>query len=226
MQILLLGCSYAVPNYFGPPGDPAETHTEYLLKNLGHTVHNCSMNGGSNLKSLSRAKDYLAGQPIKHPAHRDQTLCWKDPEKIDLVIWFHTDPMRDFKETAVSDLTLTEKLETVCKVIYQSYSMFLNQLNAKTAVIGGCADLHPTFYQYMVPDFCLPSWQTMLLGVGCQGVKFPMGGIPDERDLPLIESALKVIESMEKSSQFPDNHHPGKFAHQALVDLLSDKFQL
>jgi hypothetical protein len=31
-NILILGCSFGVPNYFGPPGVAAKDHTEFLLK--------------------------------------------------------------------------------------------------------------------------------------------------------------------------------------------------
>jgi hypothetical protein len=46
MNILILGCSFGVPDN----GCPAEFHTENQLKILGHTVYNCARQGASKLK--------------------------------------------------------------------------------------------------------------------------------------------------------------------------------
>jgi hypothetical protein len=59
--ILIIGDSWGVPNYQGPPGSPPETHTEYRLRELGYTVYNCAINGGSNGKSTNLASKFLSG---------------------------------------------------------------------------------------------------------------------------------------------------------------------
>ena len=70
MNILILGCSFGVPNYYDThPTGMKKHHTEFLLRDKGHVVHNCSQNAGSNLQTLERANTYLSGLPIVHPAY-------------------------------------------------------------------------------------------------------------------------------------------------------------
>lgn len=225
MQILLLGCSWSVPNYFGEPGDPAETHTEFLLKSLGHSVHNCGLNGGSNLQALNRARQYVQGNLIHHPAHIEQAIHWENPGDIDLVIWFHTEPGRDIDIISTEGKSIARQLNELCSIIYKQYAEFFNTLNAQVAVIGGCADVHPILYDYITPDFCLPSWQQKLLGASTMGFDLASGTTPTEEDIELIDNALKVIDLMKKSLYFPDNGHPGAAAHKELVELLAEKFK-
>jgi hypothetical protein len=227
MQILIIGDSWSVPNYRDPNGDPKETHSEFLLKNLGHTVHNCGMNGGSNFGTLDRAKVYLSGKEIGHPAHLpNQGMIRTDQEKIDLVIWFHTEPYRDIHLISPTNKTIDQQLHEICGIIYREYKDFLDSLNAKIAVIGGCSDIHDTLYEYITPDFCWPSWQKKLLGIGSMGFNLSSGTTPTENDIQLLDNSLKVIQAMMESSYFPDNCHPGKQAHKELVEALLEKFSL
>ena len=126
----MIGDSWSVPNYHDPNGDPKETHIEFLLKNLGHTVHNCGMNGGSNFGTLDRAKVYLSGKGIGHPAHLpNQGMIRTDQEKIDLVIWFHTEPYRDIHLISPTNKTIDQQLHEICGIIYREYKDFLDSLN-------------------------------------------------------------------------------------------------
>lgn len=227
MQILLLGDSWSVPNYRNKEADPKETHSEFLLTNLGHTVHNCGMNGGSNITSLDRAKEYLKGGVIGHPAHLpNQVMQLTSLVKIDLVIWFHTEPYRDIALITTENKTIDQQLHEICSIIYQEYKDFLDSLNAKIAVIGGCSDIYDTLYEYITPDFCWPSWQKKLLGIGSMGFNISSGTTPTENDIQLLDNSLKVIQAMIESSYFSDGAHPGKQAHKELVKALSEKFNL
>jgi hypothetical protein len=225
MNILLMGCSWSVPNYFGLPGDPPETHSEFLLKALGHEVHNCGINAGSNLISLERAKKYIKGEKINHPAMLG-TIKKQNPDPIDLIIWFHTEPGRDIGVIDPAGKTISQQLTEICDVIYKRYSEFFNSLNCKVAIIGGCSDIHPLISQYIQPDFCLPSWQTHLIGKGSMGFDMSSKTTPTIEDVDFLNNALAVLERMKSSAYFPDGGHPGRKAHNELIDKLTDVFKL
>ena len=225
MNILLMGCSWSVPNYFGLPGDPPETHSEFLLKALGHEVHNCGINAGSNLVSLERAKKYLKGEIINHPAMLGK-IKKQNPNPIDLIIWFHTEPGRDIGVIDPAGKTISQQLTEICDVIYKNYSEFFNRLNCKTAIIGGCSDIHPLIHQYIKPDFCLPSWQTQLIGKGSMGFDMSAKATPTIEDVDFLNNALAVLDRMKTSAYFPDAGHPGEKAHKELIDTLINVFRL
>jgi hypothetical protein len=222
-NILILGCSFGVPNYFGPPGVAKEDHTEFLLKNKGHIVHNCSLNGGSNLETLTRAENYLNGLKIKHPAFDNQFISISNDIKIDLVIWFHTQLHRD---------NISNNNIQLANYIYNKFSIFFKKLNAKIAVIGGAGDIHDSFDNYITSDFLIKSWRQKILNDTTIPLSNGIGKILDNVNLPndkkinIIDNELLLINIVKKSMHFPDGCHPGTAPHFNLVEELTKKFDL
>lgn len=226
MNILILGCSWAVPNYFGGEGDLPETHTEMLLKTLGHQVYNCAINGGSNMQSLNRARACIRGEPIQHPAYKTKIIQYTTPITIDLLVWFHTDLGRDTSIVNNIDCSIDQQLSKICNLVYKDYANFINELQCKVAIIGGCSDIHQSLYKYIQPNFCLPSWQKKLINASSMGFRFNLVKNPTKKDIEFLDNAKLVISLMKKSKLFPDNCHPGGIAHKELVDILSNVFNL
>ena len=222
MNFLILGCSWAVPNYWGDPGDPPETHTEYLLKSHGHNVINCGKNGGSNLESLDRAKKYLAGEQVSHPAVVDRkkpsTVPWfikKDATvtNVDWIIWFQCDYLRDFKNVPSSGLN---RIETVARHTFQEYKKFVESLGSKIALIGGPMDFFPVYQEYFTADFVVPSWNSSILGI--QPKHYNIND--PEFEMQFMERQLHWQRLKTNSPYFPDDSHPGATAHADLVEKL------
>lgn len=216
MNILILGCSYGVPNYYGPPGVPPEHHIELLLKSQGHTVHNCSLNGGSNMQSLARAHCYLNGESILHPTNdkKFSPLSCKNVGRLDLIIWFHTELVRD-KESP--------------EIVYQCYSDFFNVIKTKIAVIGGAGDIEADIHQYFTPDFFIPSWRRLILqnslpltNTLSSADSIDSSEKTKEEKLQTVIDNLSVIRAMHQSPHFPDDSHPGTWPHQDLLQRLMD----
>jgi hypothetical protein len=226
MNILLMGCSWGVPNYYGLPGDEPETHLEFLIKKLGHNVLNCSLNGGSNLSSLNRVSTYfLEKKDIDHPTSDPAFQCIKyDPKFIvDKVIWFHTDPGRDSHVINRFNKSINQQLEQICRFTYKNISNFFEKLNFQSiAIIGGCADVHTCITEYFRPEFLLPSWQQELIGRSARTWNMQTGlPIPTDEDISIIEKSLAAIHLFEeKRDIFPDGGHPGRIAHKQLFDKL------
>jgi hypothetical protein len=220
MNILILGCSFGVPNYGGSGTGLQEHHTEFLLLDRGHVVHNCSQNAGSNLNTLERANRYLSGLPIVHPAceignankYQNQFIECKNIEPLDLIIWFHTELSRDGR---------------YANTVYSKFAEFFSTHNAKVAVIGGAGDVLPEFLTMYTPDFFIPSWRRLILGkdVPLSNTLSDARSI-DNSTLPLIEKLkivednLTLIELVNQSPHFFDGCHPGQWPHQDLVDRL------
>ena len=228
MNFLLLGCSWAVPNYYMGPGDPPETHTEFILRSRGHTVMNCGKNSGSNLESLDRAKKYLAGEQISHPAivshngivnrKKPSSIPWnikKDPgmTNIDWVLWFQTDYLRDFKNVPSSG---TNRIETIARHTFQEYKKFVESLGSKLALIGGQMDFFPVYQEYFTPDFVVPSWTSSILGISPEYHKIDNS----EFEIQFMERQLYWQTLKTNSLHFPDGSHPGAVAHADLVETL------
>lgn len=226
MNVLLMGCSWGVPNYFGPPGDDPETHTEFLLQNLGHKVLNCSINGGSNLSSLYRVNEYfIEKKDIAHPTAVPKFEDIKyDPNFIvDKVIWFHTDPGRDVVIINRYNKSIEKQLEEICRITYKKVAETFKQLKIKDiTVIGGCADVHPCITDYIKPKFLLSSWQQELIYKSARTWNMETGlANPTDEDISIIQQSLDAIYTLDKKRNiFPDGAHPGKIAHKKLVEKL------
>jgi hypothetical protein len=213
MNILMLGCSYGVPNYFGPPGVPSKHHLEFLLRSQGHCVHNCSKNGASNLETLSRASQYLLGHRIEHPAYTGQYIECKNIGPLSLVIWFHTEVSRD----STIDFNF----------VYQEFANFFLDLAVPVAVIGGAGDVLPEFETFFTPNFFIPSWRRLILDQHLpltnhisQSHMIEKSNLSVAQKIQIINDSLHVLQYMQNSPHFPDGCHPGTWPHQDLFDRL------
>jgi len=231
MNVLILGCSFGVPNYIRPPGVPPEDHTEFILCDFGHNVINCAINGGSNLDSLKRACDFLSGKSIIHPAYKNQTLQGIADQPIDWIVWFHTELYRDFKNLPNKTNLYEHDHASLAKMTYQAYKDFQRKINAKLAVVGGAGDLHKCFDEYFTPDFVIRKWKSEILGIDTtsdllwQQEYFDHSKDSIEQKLKHIESNLDLLDLMNASDDFPDNIHPGSKPHRKLSEKLHKIFQ-
>lgn len=214
MKFLLMGCSWGVPNYQGPPGPPKEAHIEYILESHGHSVVNCSWCAGSNLQTLARAKKFLAGEPIIHPGFQYTMLPKSDEaETIDWVVWFQTDFLRDFDKVSRSGMN---QIATVAHYTYQEYKNFFDTLNIKLALIGGNMDLFPGWEKYFNPDFVIPSWSSEIFNVT------PRTFDQDDPELEIRFMSQNIfLQRLKKTSEdFPDDSHPGARPYAELTKAL------
>ena len=220
MNILILGCSFGVPNYYGGSlTGMKEHHTEFLLQNRGHVVHNCSQNAGGNLNTLERANKYLGGLPIVHPAcvigdannlYQNQFIECKNIEPLDLIIWFHTELSRD---------------GIYANTVYAKFAEFFSTQNTKVAVIGGAGDVLPEFLTMWTPDFFIPSWRRLILGKDVPlsntlsaAEAIHNSSLPSTEKLKIVEDNLTLIELVKQSPHFFDGCHPGEWPHRDLVN--------
>jgi hypothetical protein len=242
--ILIIGDSWGVPNYEGKPGDPPETHTEFRLRELGYTVYNCAMNGGSNSKSIELARKFLSGEPAVlepiylinklYPCNIEKTVD-KD-YKIDAIVWFHTEFMRgDYKFDFVNT-SIEQNIIYGAQHDYTIVGDFVNEHPyAKLVVIGGQSPVTTDIlYQYLTPDLVIQDWRSELLDMPLPTVhtliKPELWVEPSRVDtmdykLKVLEDHKIILDAMQNSDLFPDNCHPGGKAHEQLTKRLHKQFQ-
>jgi hypothetical protein len=145
MNILLLGDSWS---YSCAQGFSAEVKNfENTLLSMGHLVFNKSRYGGSNLATLTAGETL-----IEHT---------KTFFKFDLIIWFHTELLRDSVDYLGGDY------ETYLNLLHRKVLLKVNRIKQKTkntkwAIIGGHAPLHvPKDYEWA--DFKINDWRAELL---------------------------------------------------------------
>ena len=238
-NIMIIGDSWGVPNY--PPtnyindridkikkisstveikfqhlGDPPETHIEYLLKNTGSNVINLSKNGGSNLEAIQFAKDYLENNNIK----------------IDWLIWFHSESLRDRDEILISKkikFSIPKLSKDLAILAYKEFSKLLNLTKSRAIVIGGQAPVFiKEFRDYIGGvDLLIEDWHSDI-----HGIKLPFTHAVCHLDLfenpnciDSVEDKNKMLDDIDRilkldheSEDFPDNAHPGKRAHALLFE--------
>lgn len=248
MNILMMGDSWGVPNYNPDYNVAPETHTEYVLRSLGYKVFNFSLNGGSLLDSIDYVKTALK-KDLKnlHCRLAKKTLIYyKDGttsplptpnyngEKIDWIVWFHTESVR---EQLLEHMQYYVKLEEVhtfmSHMAYRAFKMLLKiSGNPKTAVIGGQAPIDPILYEYVKPDFEIVDWRSELVGKPLpRCISFSRHGFVDrfydslEDKLKTLETHKIILDSMRDPNIFFDHCHPGPEPHMKLSKQLDKVFR-
>jgi len=242
MNILIIGDSWAVPNFYGPPGDDPETHISWLLDEAGYSVFNTGQNGSSNFGALNRAEDFAEGKevtglilkhadskrhrfPITDPKYCPQdTLKRPDSCKIDCIIWFCTSLLRDHESGTPLDIQIAHIMHKT----YQKLHELRKKLDwPKLIAIGGAGPIDEyNLKQYGDLHYCIPSWQAELLGIDIAEYEHVSGALNKSHKFEsdnlekFISDAEVVVDAMNHSDLFPDSAHPGKIAHRALFDRL------
>jgi hypothetical protein len=229
--IIIVGDSWGVPNFYGPPGVPETHHTEFLLKDAGHTVYNCAVNGWSNLESLKKAKRLLSGETLfTGPIEQQRTMQYEQPAEY--LLWFHTEFMRESNLIDYA-VDIDTNLRNIAEVVYNEYAVFINEHNLKLCAIGGQANLRPEFSKYLNPVFEISDWREEILGTrlpdSLHSVTHSYRMIPklvkDIRTrIELLNDQAIIMDAMRQSSDFPDHCHPGTLPHRDLATKLNSLF--
>ena len=212
IRIALLGDSWGVPNYFGGTGAAHYHHIEWLLKyNDNHVVTNFSKNGGSNLETLERLN-----------------YAFEIDYKTDLVIWVHTEPIRDTNIEQVKEYKLQELSEDKARSSYKFAQQVKYKSGCKWLVIGGQAPINKqVFDQYHIADFVKYDWRSELADktlpetpvlARTEFLESPKWVDTDDMKHKWVEIHHEVQWELSRCEMFPDNAHPGAEAHHILYE--------
>lgn len=152
-NIVIIGDSFGVPNWYGPPGPSPEHHVEFLLRDIKHNgsqkyeVTNLSINGSDNTSHIFRLKQFITLHPLT---------------QIDYIVWFQN----AFVNLICTPHTVHRVHDLLTESLVESYNDALavkNQLIAKWVVIGGSTPTPEFFYNYKIHDYIIPDWRSMIL---------------------------------------------------------------
>jgi hypothetical protein len=217
-NVLIIGDSWGVPNY--PPahygdfdrvhiGDPPEIHTEFLLRTLGHTVVNCSINAKGNLSSILKGIEHVQSNPV------------------DWIVWFHTEMLRDSYLNGLNKTyyKISELVESISEIVYKKFQELKQISGARSIVIGGQAPVLDSFYKHTSADHVKRDWRGEILNrefpivhsictLDLLDSPYCTDSIEDK--LRLLDQHKIILDAMSESSDFPDRCHPGQRPHAEL----------
>lgn len=170
-QALVIGDSWAITlthsfhNKLYPPHDYGPNHVghiEFKLRQAGYAVNNRSWGGSTNHLQLTQAEYYLD---------------WQDyiGQPLDLIVWFHTELLRDWNRTDQKELSKMAFLgldRYLDKKAIEIYSMAANAMKrfpkTKWIIIGGHCPIRPAFRNILEDAVLIvDNWRQELAGVEC-----------------------------------------------------------
>lgn len=255
-NILIIGDSWGVPHYGNDSKYVSHLdHTEHQLKNKGYNVLNFSLNGGSMIETIEYARHTLLKKEVPNWLnhninHKRNLYVENNPgrevqrpqlmpipkyngERIDWIVWFHTEAIRDSVYPHLFSYCRTEDLHNLS--LNAAYRAFTNLVSicpdVKTAIIGGQAPVSKLLYDYHTPNFIIEDWRSEIVGYKLPFV-FHTSRLEmiehtceskDEK-IKMMDDIKKVMNSMSNPNQFFDRCHPGK-PHIQLSEKLHLEFQ-
>jgi hypothetical protein len=195
---------------------------EYTLMNKKNTVYSRGHGGSNNLYELTQFEYFL-----------DNT---KDIFKIDLVIWFHTELMRDRSNFYADPKDLDVGLSNIAKETYETATAIKNKYpKMKWAIIGGHEPIVKHCEMLDWVDFMIKDWRSELVGEKLPYTNFlghvdflekNVGVIDSIRIEEEIEYRNKIIEVCKKREDiFFDGIHPNSKAFNELALRIKKHFK-
>lgn len=191
--------------------DHPSTHISNILA-TSHNVINVARPGSSNMDAINRAV----------------------PHECDLLIWFHTESLRDYHGTPET-FRVRELSRELAIRSYFNFRELQKRTGAESMIIGGQAPVYEEEFLNICrkPLLFIPNWHEQILGVKIPFVHwlnvidiFEMPGcLDDTKDrLEMLEQANLILDLDARSDAFPDNAHPGKKPHAELAKLIDNSF--
>lgn len=243
-NILIVGDSWGVPNYVKGYNTVPEDHTEYLLRSMGYNVFNYSLNGGSNVDTITYALSDIENKELRadeDPTYKRKTHADAGTgpefipkpnyrgEKIDWIVWFHTESLRAaiypimFRWLRIEDIH-----ELGCKSSYRAFKHLVEACdNPKTVVIGGQAPVDPSLYDYHKPTHVIEDWRSEIvnrklprcISLSRLDLVEKSNHSVDEK-IEILNLHAEIYDAMNNKEQFFDSCHPAALPHKQLTNRL------
>ena len=226
MYICIVGDSWGCGEWSDIDGQYGICHDGLYayLTNDGHHVINLSIPGGSNIEAYNR-------------------LCAADPQGFDLILFFQSDPLRDYRQKTKTNkfydaelfVHIEHLLHRQSTAISDHYHR-LSRLDVQIHLIGGCNKIltedlisHPNLVSF------IPSVIEML----CPHLQHPniwvsdwVHYMPNNCDPSIVEALEKTIQyqdALQNSNDplvlryfIPDGRHPNRHGHREIYHRVVD----
>jgi hypothetical protein len=214
--------------------DPKDWFEFQFLKR-GHPTFNKSWGGNQNHYQLAQADVFLN-------ATKDTAM------EIDLIIWFHSELMRDLGESRsgekqnemISELGFDGTLDHIAEKVYGRVNkMKENFPKTKWAIIGGHAPIRST-RSYLLDwvEFRIDNWRQEISGKECpesHAFEWLEEGKGSLYDFPAIGEDIiqrellikeKILEATTDTNLFYNKKHPAKEPLIQLANRIIDHFNI
>jgi hypothetical protein len=195
--------------------EPSHPGLEQYLLDDNFDVVNVSIAGGSNLESVARLKIEFDQGPVDH------------------VIWFQSDPIRDFRPYHDFNqvfVSYEKLLEESAKMLESSYDS-LNKFGVQLLCIGGCSKLHADIKNY---DNLIPAVPSMI-ELLYPSYTAPEVWISDWNSCLDRSTNIDLLDGLARSNKLQwglrhlsffkkDPNHPDRHGHRVLYNFLRKNF--
>lgn len=203
-------------------------HLTGLLEKKGCAVYNFGTIGMSNYHSWNLYKNFILKL-----------------EKPDLIVWFHTTPIRDLNSFLINpsqekngwpidnwEWKLHDLVHITAKKVYREISDIISEFKIDNIFLveGQASVVEPEFSKYIPePVYTVKSWRNKILDMpnlpdskflGLPSDMFEMGLNLDSNETKVkeLENQIQILKAMNDSPMFPDNAHPGPRPYKQLAD--------
>ena len=237
-NILLLGDTWAIsPCHTWTNGNKMSGEWfEYQFMKSGHPTFNKGWGGNQNHAQLKQAEVFL-------------NATKGTPCEADLVIWFHSELVRDFlsgehggkvQNQIIEEVGFDGALDLKAEEIYGTASYLKQEFpNTKWAIIGGHAPIRSTrSYLLDWAEFRIDNWRQEIAGQECpeshafEWLEKWKGSLWDwpaiSEDIIQRELAIrdKILAATQDESLFYDKSHPALEPLKGLAARIMEHFKL
>jgi hypothetical protein len=235
-NILILGDTWGITpcHIWDHDQSPADWFEFQFLKK-GHPTFNKSWGGNQNHYQLAQAEVFLN-------ATKDTLM------EIDLIIWFHSELMRDLGEGAsletqnrmFEEFGFDQTLNILAERIYGRVTRIKQEFpKTKWAIIGGHAPIRST-RSYLLDwvEFRIDNWRQEISGKECpesHAFEWLEEGKGSLYDFPAIGEDIiqrellikeKILEATMDTNLFYNKKHPAKEPLTQLANRIIDHFKI
>jgi hypothetical protein len=206
--------SYVIPH----------THIGIYLEELDHSYTNLCIGGDSNINQLHILAKHL-----------------RTDAAYDMIIWFHTEPMRDWRHNnyKLSDSFYKERLphpdgydsvvDTWYSITYGIAEDIYEEYKIPFTVIGGMSPLHERIHEHSFVQHYIRDWANEhIMDRYCEHphnaaqfrhfVEAYMDIMHPDRALSEAEASNKWLQTCYMDPSFPDWGHPDRQCHKNLAE--------
>lgn len=230
-KIMILGDTWGiVPCHTWSRDKSIVNWFEYQFLKKGHPTFNKAWGGNQNHYQLMQAEVFL-------------NATHNTPNEVDIIIWFHSELIRDITPPEVEQFktkSFDEVLDIIAERMYNQVSDLKKQFpNTKWAILGGHAPLRKNKKHLLDwAEFRIDNLREKIAGINIpesqafeflekgKGSLWDWPAIPDEiinRELLIKE---QIIEATKDTSKFYNQKHPALGPLINLADEIMKHFNL
>jgi hypothetical protein len=235
-NILIIGDTWGItPCHTWPQSKESTDWFEFQFLKKGHPTFNKSWGGNQNHYQLAQAEVFLNGT-------KDTGM------EIDLIVWFHSELMRDLGEGTpmekqdemLSEFGFDGTLDLIAERIYGTVTRLKSEFpKTKWAVIGGHAPIRSS-KSYLLDwvEFRIDNWRQEISGKECpeshafewlekgKGSLYDFSSIPQDIIDREIEIQKKILDATSDTNLFYNKKHPAISPIKDLAARIIDHFKI